>query len=170
MVVAETERLLLVKVTLDDAPFFVKLMNSPKWIRYIGDRNIRTTEDAKAHLKRTILKSYKESGYGFYKVLLKQEKNKVIGISGIVKREQLNDPDIGFGFLPKYEGKGFGYESSQAILKLARDTFKLEKISAITVAENTNSIKLIEKLGLIYQKRVKPFEEDEELLLFAKNL
>lgn len=170
MVVAETDRLLLMKVTLDDAPFFVKLMNSPKWIEFIGDRKIRSIDDARAHLKRTILKSYEECGFGFYKVLLKGENNRVIGISGLVKRKQLEDVDIGFGFLPKYEGQGFGYESSQVVLKLAKEKFKLNKISAITVASNTNSIKLIEKLGLTYQKKVNPFEEDEELLLFVKNL
>lgn len=170
MIVAETDRLILSKVTLKDAPFFLELMNSPKWVKYIGDRNIRTIEDAEDHLKSTILKCYAEHGFGFYKVLLKVDNKKTIGISGLVKREQLEDADIGFGFLPNYEGNGYGFESSMAVLDLAKEHFDLSKITAITLPTNTKSIHLIEKLGLVYQKKVKPFEDDEELLLFAKNL
>ena len=170
MVIAETDRLLLAKVTLDDAPFFVELMNSPHWIKYIGDRNIKTEEDAKSHLKKTILKSYAENGYGFFKVLLKSEENKIIGICGLVKREELELPDIGFGFLPEYEGMGFGYESASSVLQLAENKYHIDQIGAICMAENKNSIRLIEKLGMNYQKKVNPFDEDEELLLFVKKL
>lgn len=170
MIIAETQRLILSEVTLDDAPFFVELMNSPKWIKYIGDRKIRTVDDAKQHLNKTILKCYTDHGFGFYKVLLKEASNKIIGISGLIKREQLEDVDIGFGFLPGYEGKGYGYESSMEVLKLAKERFNIERIAAITLPSNTSSIHLIEKLGLMFQKKVNPFDEDEELLLFAKNI
>ena len=170
MNVAETDRLVLAKVTLKDAPFFLELMNSPKWIQFIGDRNIKSVKDAENHLKKTILKCYREHGFGFYKVLLKSEEHRIIGISGLVKREQLEDVDIGFGFLPGFEGKGYGYESAIEVLKLAKEKFDLSRVSAITLPENTNSIHLIEKLGLVYQKRIKPFEDDEELLLFAIKL
>jgi RimJ/RimL family protein N-acetyltransferase len=170
MFIAETSRLRLAKVTLDDAPFFVELMNSPHWIKYIGDRNIKSEEDAKSHLKKTILKSYAENGYGFYKVLLKEEQFKTIGISGLVKRDELEIPDIGFGFLPEYEGKGYGFESASVVMELAKNTYKIEDIGAICVEINENSIKLIEKLGLTFQKKVKPFDDDEELLLFVKKL
>lgn len=78
--------------------------------------------------------------------------------------------DIGFGFLPDYEGKGFGYESSLAIMDLAKNRFKFNKICAITNPENKSSIHLLEKLGLSFQKRIKPFDDNEELLLFAKDL
>ena len=103
-------------------------------------------------------------------MLLKAENKKTIGISGLVKRQQLDDVDIGFGFLPNYEGNGYGYESSIAVLNLAKEQFGLSKITAITLPTNINSIHLLEKLGLVYQKKVKPFEDDEELLLFVKNL
>ncbi|MCL6296304.1 GNAT family N-acetyltransferase [Jejuia spongiicola] len=170
MIIAETERLLISKVSLQDAPFFVELMNTPHWLKYIGDRNIRSVKDAEANLKNGILKSYKDNGFGFYKVLLKAENNKTIGTAGLIKREQLDDVDVGFGFLPEYEGKGFGFEASVEIMKLAKSEFKLKKVVAITNPDNHNSIKLLEKLGLVFEKRVNPFEEDKELLLFAKTL
>jgi len=145
-------------------------MNTPSWLKYIGDRNIKSVKDAENHLKSGILKSYKESGYGFYKVTQKVEPDKAIGIVGLVKRKELEHTDIGFGFLPDYEGKGFGYESSLAIMDLAKNKFKLNKICAITNPNNKSSIHLLEKLGLSYQKRINPFDENEELLLFAKDL
>ncbi|MBQ0787367.1 MAG: GNAT family N-acetyltransferase, partial [Oceanihabitans sp.] len=89
---------------------------------------------------------------------------------GLIKRDTLEHVDIGFAMLPENEGKGYGYESSVAVLKLAKEVFKLQTIVAITLPTNAPSIKLIEKLGLTYQKRVKPFDTDEELLLFAKTL
>jgi RimJ/RimL family protein N-acetyltransferase len=145
-------------------------MNTPSWLKYIGDRNIKTVKDAENHLKNGILKSYKESGYGFYKVTQKAEPEKAIGIVGLVKRKELEHTDIGFGFLPDYEGKGFGYESSVTIMDLAKNKFKLDKVCAITNPDNKSSIHLLEKLGLSFQKRIKPFDDNEELLLFAKDL
>lgn len=170
MIIAETNRLIISKFTLEDAQFFMELANTPNWIKYIGDRNIKTTEDAKNSIKNGHLKSYEIYGFGFYKLLLKEENNKPIGTCGLIKRDTLDNVDIGFAMLPDYEGKGFGYESSLAIIELAKNTFKLDKIVAITLPTNTNSIKLLEKIGLSYEKTVKPFDGDEELLLFAKKL
>ena len=170
MTITKTKRLIISKVTLKDAPFFVELMNTPSWLKYIGDRNIKTIKDAENHLKNGILKSYKESGYGFYKVTQIEKPEIAIGIVGLVKRKELEHTDIGFGFLPDYEGLGFGYESSVAIMDLAKNKFKLEKVFAITNPDNKSSIHLLEKLGLSYQKRIKPFDKNEELLLFAKDL
>jgi RimJ/RimL family protein N-acetyltransferase len=170
MIIAETERLIISKLTKKDAPFFLELTNTPKWIKYIGDRNLKTVKDAEQYLKNGIFKSYATFGFGFYKLQFKAENLKTIGICGLVKREELEDVDFGFGLLPEYEGKGFGYESSIAILELAKTKFKLKNIVAITNLDNKNSIKLLEKLGLIFEKRINPFEEDKELLLFAKKL
>jgi len=169
MIVAETNRLLITKFTENDATFFYKLANSPNWIRYIGDRGLKTVTDAQLYLKEDTLKSYTEFGFGFYKLQLK-ENGELIGTSGLVKRDWLEYVDIGFALLPEYEGKGFGFEASEEILKLAKNQFHLNKILAITLPTNKKSVKLIEKLGLVFEKRVKPFEDDEELLLFAKTL
>ena len=168
MIIAETQRLIISKITLQDAPFFLELMNTPHWLKFIGDRKIKTINDAEKHLRKGILKSYDENGYGFYKLQLKDENNKTIGVSGLIKRKELEYTDIGLGFLPDYEGKGYGYESSVKIMKLAQHKFNLKKIAAITSPINKNSIKLLEKLGLTFEKRVIPFEDGKELLLFAK--
>ncbi|GGZ84018.1 GNAT family N-acetyltransferase [Algibacter mikhailovii] len=168
--IAETSRLILTKFTLDDAPFFMELVNTPHWIKFIGDRNIRTLKDAEQKIKSGHFKSYKSYGFGFYKVLLKEENNKAIGTCGLIKRDTLVDVDIGFAFLPNYESKGFGYESASAVMKLAKNTFNLKRLVAITNPENKKSIGLLEKLGLTFEKRIKPFEDDKELLLFAKKL
>ncbi|WP_292943433.1 GNAT family N-acetyltransferase [Olleya sp. UBA1516] len=170
MVVAETERLIITKFTLDDAQFFIDLVNTPKFKLFIGDRKVNTIDQAKARIKKGHLNDYKTHGYGFYKLHLKAENNKPIGTNGLTKRANLELPDIGFAMLPEYEGKGYGLESSLAILELAKNSFDLKKIGAITKDNNVASIKLIEKLGFNFIKMVKPFEDDSELMLFAKNL
>ena len=168
MPIAETKRLLISKFTLKDAPFFLELTNTPNWIKFIGDRNLKTVKDSENYLKKGTLKSYSDYGFGFYKLQLKEENLKSIGTCGLIKREALDDVDIGFGLLPDYEGKGFGYESSVEILNLAQHEFNLKRVAAITLPSNKTSIKLIQKLGLSFEKKVKPFEDDEELMLFAK--
>lgn len=170
MIIAETKRLKISKFSIKDAPFFIELVNSPNWIKYIGDRNTKTYEDAEKRITEGHLKSYKENGFGFYKLLLKEENNKPIGTCGLIKREELEDVDMGFAFLPQYEGKGFGFEASVEIIKLAKNHFNLKKLVAITNIDNENSIKLLEKLGFTFEKKVKPFKDDKELLLFKKKL
>lgn len=168
MIIVETNRLVISKFTTKDAPFFLELTNTPNWIKYIGDRNLKTVKDAEEYLKDKTLKSYSDFEFGFYKLQLKVENLKSIGTCGLIKRETLDDVDIGFAMLPEYESKGFGYESSMAIMELAKHKFNLKRISAITLPINKKSIKLIEKLGLAFEKKVKPFEDDQELLLFVK--
>lgn len=170
MIIAETERLIISKFDIKDAPFFLELSNAPNCIKYIGDKNLKSVEDAESYLTNKTIKSYNDFKFGFYKIELKEENNKPIGTCGLAKREELEFADIGFAFLPAYEGKGFGYEASIEVMKLAKETYKLNKITAITVPYNQNSIKLLEKLGLTFEKKIKPFEDDEELLLFAKTL
>lgn len=170
MIVAETNRLIISKFTLKDASFFLILVNTPNWLKYIGDKNIKSVQEARNNIKEGHFKSYQTNGFGFYKVMLKEEQNKPIGTCGLIKRDTLDFVDIGFAFLPEYEKKGYGYEASVEIMKLAKAQFGIEKLVAITNPDNINSIKLLKKLGLIFENRVKPFEDDKELLLFAKNL
>ena len=170
MIIAETNRLIISKFTLQDASFFLELANTPKWIKFIGDRNLKTTEDAEIYLKNGAIKSYKDFGFGFYKLQLKEDNLIPIGTCGLVKRKELEYIDFGFGLLPEYECKGFGYESSMAILKVAKEQFNISRITAITLPSNIDSIKLLQKLGLHYEKRIKPFEDDDELMLFVKDL
>ena len=139
-------------------------------LKYIGDRKTKTIKEAKERIKTGHLKSYETHGFGFYKLLLKAENNKPIGTCGLIKRDSLEYVDIGFAMLPNYESLGLAHEASSEIIKLAKNVFKLDKIVAITTPDNDSSIKLLKKLGLTYEKKVTPFEDEEELLLFAKTL
>lgn len=155
MVVAETERLLLSKINTDDAPFILELMNTPKWLRFIGDRNVRTVKEAQEYIQNNQLKSYENHGFGYYKLLDKTADLTPIGSFGLVKRETLPFIDIGFSLLPQFEGKGFGFEGATAIMQLAKYDFGIETICAITLPDNKPSIKLIEKIRFILSKNGK---------------
>jgi len=144
MIIAETNRLIISEFTTEDAPFYLKLVNTPHWIKYIGDINLKTLEQAVNALKEGNINSYKNNGFGFYKLQLKDNNLKPIGTCGLVKRDSLDDVDIGFAMLPEYERKGFGYESSLEILKLAKRKFNLKRIVAITLPNNKGSIALLE--------------------------
>lgn len=170
MQIAETNRLTLEKITVDDAPFLLELMNTPDWLKYNGDRHVRTVKQAKSHIRNNQLKCYETHGFGYYKILVKAENFKPIGTSGLLKRDGLEHVDIGFSLLPDYHGKGYGFEAASEIVKLAKNTFHIKTLYGITLPITLPSIKLLEKLGLSYQKTVKPFEDDKELLLFAKEL
>ena len=170
MQIAETNRLIFSKITLDDAPFILELMNSPGWIKYIGDRHVKTVEQARVYIQNNQLKCYEDFEFGYYKVQLKSENLKSIGSFGLLKRDSLEYVDIGFSLLPEYEGFGYGFEAASELMNLAKHSFKLKTVCAITLPENEASIHLLKKLGLSYQKRVKPFEKDEELLFFVKHL
>jgi ribosomal-protein-alanine N-acetyltransferase len=165
-IVIETERLILRKFTLDDAAFMLELLNTPAWLRFIGDRNVRTIEEAGQYLLNGNIRSYREYGFGFYVVVIK-ETNESLGICGIVKREGLDDIDIGFGFLPQFIGKGYGYEAATAMLDYALNDLKIKRIVAIVNPENVVSIALIKKIGLQFEKMVRLSNKDIELMLFG---
>lgn len=168
MHIATTERLQFEEINTNDASFIKDLLNTPNWLKFIGDRNIHTIEEAKHYITNNHIKNYSENGFGFYKLLLKSENLTPIGVCGLIKRPELEGVDIGFAFLPEYERKGFGYESAVEILKLAETRFNLKEVIAIVSPENSNSIKLLEKLGLTYKKKVTPFPDGKELLLLSK--
>jgi RimJ/RimL family protein N-acetyltransferase len=160
----ETDRLQFRELTHEDALFIVELVNTAGWLKYIGDRNVKTNEQAINYLDQGPIKSYRENGFGLWLVETKEQK-KPIGICGFLRRDYLDHPDIGFAFLPDYHGKGLAQESAQACLAYGRKKLKMNVIYAITLPSNQNSIKLLEKIGLTY---VSPFNipvNNEELLL-----
>jgi RimJ/RimL family protein N-acetyltransferase len=166
MNILETDRLILRKLSIDDAVFILDLLNQPSFIHYIGDRGVRTLEDANRYILTGAIASYERFGFGLYLTLLKE--NKVpIGICGLVKRDALKDADIGFAFLPHYWSKGYAFESASAVLAYARNTLGLKRILGITTPENTGSIRVLEKIGLKFEKMVKLSEDDIELKLFV---
>lgn len=168
-VVLETPRLILREFAIHDTDFIIDLVNCEGWIKYIGDRNIKTEEQAKNYLINGPLKSYRENGFGLCSVDLK-ETQIAIGMCGLIKRNYLENIDIGFAFLPQYSGKGYGYEIAKATLNYAKDNLKLKTIDAITLPSNSNSIKLIEKIGMSYHSVFIDPNTNEELLLYRIEL
>jgi RimJ/RimL family protein N-acetyltransferase len=164
--ILNTGRLSLREFTLDDTKFIIELLNSPGWLQFIGDRNVKTEEQARNYLLNGPLKSYKENGYGL-SLVEKKDDNKAIGMCGILNRDNLENPDIGFAFLPDFNGQGYAYEMASATLAYATDKLKIPNISAIVVAENKRSIALLEKIGLRFIKTFSLPGSEEELQLYS---
>jgi len=161
-----TGRLLVRQFVIADAEFIVELLNQPSFIRFIGDKKVRTVDDARSYITTGPVESYKQNGFGLYLVQLKST-NKPIGMCGILKRESLPDPDLGFAFLPEYWGKGYAFEAASAALDQARDDFRLPRILAITNPDNDASIKLLAKLGFQFERVMKLSSDSDEVKLFS---
>jgi len=168
MKILETERTILREVTRGDAEFVLDLLNQPSFIKFIGDRNVRTIAEARDYIESRFTKSYKQFGFGMYAVELK-ETNAPIGICGFVKRDSLPDADIGFAFLPQYERKGYAFESSDAVMKYGRDILGLGRVLAITSKDNESSGRLLEKINFKFERLIKMPPNDEELKLFSSD-
>ena len=166
--ILETERLILREFNIDDAEFILKLLNTPAWLEYIGDKNVRTLEDAVNYLEKGPIKSYKENGYGLWLTSLKNN-SAPIGMCGLVNRESLDDIDIGFAFLPEYSKLGYGYEIAHATINYANHVLRIDKVVAITDSNNIPSIKLLNKIGLQFEKTLNLSENDKVLLFSLLN-
>ena len=167
--IIETERLTLREFTIEDSGFILKLLNTPGWLKYIGSRSVDTIKDAEEYIENKIRISYKISGFGFYLMELRPDKIKT-GMCGLVKREALDDIDIGFALLPEYEGNGYAFEAAIGVLDFAKDKLKLKSIAAITVKNNSPSIKLLGKLGMTFEKMIRLPNDTEDLMLFKKKM
>jgi len=163
----ETERLILKPADLEDADFFLKLYNLPSFIKFIGDKKLRTKEDAEQYITTRFLPQIEKLGFGNY-VIIHKELNEKIGAVGIFVREGIDVPDIGFSFFPDFEGKGYAYESAVNLMEIIKTDFGVEKLSAMTSDENISSQKLIERLGLQF-KRYVIFPDDNEELRYYEN-
>jgi RimJ/RimL family protein N-acetyltransferase len=165
--IIETKRLYLRELNLGDSEFVYNLVNTPKWIKFIGDRNIKSIEDSENYLSEGPIKSYIVNGFGLWLIVLKQSLVP-IGICGILKREFNKDLDIGFAMLPEYENNGYGYEAANATLSFAKHKLKISRIVGFTLDYNNHSINLLNKLGFKYEKMIRLPNDDEDLALFAK--
>ncbi len=161
----ETERLILRPTSLDDAPFILELLNTPKWLQFIGDRKVYNLEDAKKYISEKIITQQERLGFSNYTVIRKSDQVK-IGSCGLYDREGLEGVDIGFAFLPAYEKMGYGYESAMKIKAIGFDIFKIKKIKAITSKQNIASQSLLEKLGLKFSEMIRLPNDEEELMLY----
>jgi RimJ/RimL family protein N-acetyltransferase len=166
MEVLVSERLRLRWLTADDAPFIQRLVNDPDWLRFIGDRSIRTQEDAAAYIEKSFLGMYQRLGFGLYLAELRDDGTPV-GICGLIKRDSLEDVDIGFAFLPEHRGHGYGYEAAAATLAHARRDLGLTRVVAITTDDNERSVRLLERLGMKHEGMVAGSDGEAPLRLYA---
>ena len=165
-IILETERLLLREFTEGDADFICRLLNSPGWLKNIGSRGIENEDNAREYINSKLRKAYTELGFGFYLIELKLA-GESVGMCGLVKREGLDDVDVGFALLPEYEGYGYAYEAASATVEYAANTLLITTLSAITIPTNKSSIKLLEKIGLKFSKMIKIPNDPAELMLFT---
>ena len=162
----ETARLCLTELDANDGPFIFELFTDPDCLRFIGDRGIRNLDDANTYLQDKLINSYRTHGFGLYKVALKTSPT-ALGICGLVKRDETNPPDIGFGFLPDYRSGGLCTEAAAAILERAKKEQKHKEILAYTNPDNFASIRVLEKIGLKKQTITTLPGQDFESLILA---
>lgn len=167
--VCESPRLALRRVTPDDAAFLLRQLNEPGWLEHIGDRGVRTLDDARRYIELRILAPYRQLGFGMYRVETRAD-GQAVGLCGLVKRDTLPDPDLGFSLLEEHWGRGYAVEAARAVLQHARDALGLPRLLAIVSPGNGPSRRVLEKLGFAAQGRVRADPQDPELILFAVKL
>jgi RimJ/RimL family protein N-acetyltransferase len=168
MSVIDTQRMQLRELDVDDAAFILELLNEPGFLRYIGDKGVRSLADAREYILKGPMASYERNGFGLYAACLRD--CTPIGICGLVKRDGLDDPDVGFAFLSRYWSKGYAVESAAAVLKFADTDLGLERVVAITSLDNVSSIAVLEKIGLRFERVVRLAENSPEVKLFGPAL
>jgi len=161
-----TLRLHLRWLTEDDAALMLSIWNDPDFIRHVGDRGIRTLGEARQAMRDGILKLYADSGYGPY-LIESLDGESPMGICGLFKRDHLDYPDIGYGLLPGYRGRGYALEAASAVLMHARDYLGLAQLKAIVSQDNTPSVRLLEKLGMRSEGVLRMPGEDEDVVLYG---
>jgi len=162
----ETERLVLREMTAGDAAFVLRLVNEPAFLRYIGDRGVRTLDDARRYIGDGPIAGYARDGYGLMRVERKSD-GAALGMCGVLKRDSLPDPDLGFSFFPEHWSQGYALESARATLRHARGRLGLGRILAITTQNNEPSMRLLAKLDFRFERLVTM--GDEELRLFVSD-
>ena len=168
MNVLQTERLSLRKMSPDDAEFIVELLNDSAFLRFIGDKGVRTIEDARQYILTGPMDSYERHGFGLWLVELKGSRTP-IGICGLLKRDTLPDVDIGFAFLPQYRSRGYAFESAAAVMNYGRGVLGLRRVVAITNEDNAGSIRVLEKIGMSFDRMIRLSDDGPEIRLLASD-
>ena len=164
--ILETERLNLRTFSLNDAAFLLEQMNEPAFLLYVGDRGLRTLDDAREFIKKRLIAHYDKNGFSFY-VAERKEDDEIIGMCGLVDRDGLDGVDIGFAILPAHWKNGYAYEASQAVMLHARDDIGLKRVLAITDPRNKPSNALLKKLGMTHVSMVTLPGDTKEDNLYA---
>lgn len=166
MIVLETERLFLRRLSSANSEFILELLNQPSFLRYIGDKAVRNTDDAINYIQTGPVASYERFGFGLYLVELK-DTAVPIGMCGLLKRDSLPDVDVGFAFLPAYWSRGYAFEAAAAVMNYGREVLGLRRIVAITSLDNEASMRLLGKLGLRLEGLIKLAEDQPDVRLFG---
>ena len=165
-VIIETQRLAIRRLTLDDAGFVWELLNDADFLKFIGDRGVRNVDDAVEYLKDGPLEMYERLGFGLWCVELRVTQTPM-GICGLLKREWLDDVDIGFAFLPDFRGKGYAFEASRAVIAHAIDALGIQRLAAIVSPANVRSQSLLGRLGMRFRTLVRAPNADHDVQLFT---
>lgn len=168
MIEIETARLTLLKMDENDAAFILRLVNEPSFLRYIGDRGVRTLDDARRYIADGPMAGYSSYGYGLLRVVRTADGANV-GMCGVLKRDTLPEPDIGFAFFPEHWSQGYAFESAGAVMKYAREVQRLGRILAITSIDNESSIRLLGKLGFRFDRLIAVGDDSTQLRLFVSD-
>lgn len=162
-----TERLALRWLSYDDAPFIIELLNEPTFREFIGDKEVRNTEDAHRYLREGPIGSYEQHGFGLMRVSLLAD-DTPLGICGLVRRDGFDDPDLGFAFMRRHWSQGYALEAARAVMDHAENTLLLGRIVAMADRDNEASVKLLEKIGFRYERMVRLPDETEDVCQYAK--
>lgn len=169
MIILETKRLKLRLFEDRDDAFMLRLVNEPSWWEHIGDKGIRSLDDSRKYIEEGLIGMYQRQGFGLYLVEMKHG-GKPIGMCGLLKRDSLEDADLGFAFCEEFWGKGFAYESADATLSYAEKVLLLSRVVAITSPANESSMKLLEKLGFCYEQMLELSSFSEKIMLYGIEL
>ena len=162
MIVCESERLIVRHFTLDDSEFIIELLNQESFIRYIADKNVRTVADAESYLLMGPMASYKQFGFGLSMVVLKAT-NIPIGMCGLLKRDELQHPDLGYAFLPDFCGQGYALEAANSVLEIGMSAHSLDLVLAVTLPDNHNSNRLLQNAGFTQNGTIDLYESENNL-------
>lgn len=165
----ETERLIIRPTFTSDAEFILELLTSPKYIQFVGDKNLKNIEDAEKYINDRMITQLERLGYSNYTVIRKSDTMKIGGV-GLYDREGVDGIDIGYSFLPDFEGKGYAFEAAVELKRAAKEDFNMKDLNAITVPENSGSRKLLEKLGFEFQEIIHIPNDPNELMLYTIKL
>ena len=166
--VLSTERLILRRLKTEDAEFIFGLLNDPDFLRFIGDKGVRSLDDARGYILSGPVASYAQHGFGLWLAELKGS-NTPVGICGLLKREVLDDVDIGFAFLPPYRSSGYAFESASAVVEYARRTLGLRRIVAIVDPDNTGSLRVLEKIGMTFDRMIRLSDDSAPIRLLVSS-
>ncbi len=165
LIILETKRLFIRRLVREDAEFILRLLNEPSWLEFIGDKNVYSLNDAKKYIELAPMAMYERYGFGLFLVCAK-ETSAPMGLCGLMKRDNLDNADLGYAFLPEFWHNGFALEAVESVIDYAKNTHQLSRILALSKSSNAASIKLLNKVGFLFDRDLKLLEDEENLQIY----